>query len=66
MSFIETRGTILGGSLDSKVFILGQESLEILKRYLLDHEYDISEGGINDFGELEPLFIELFGREPTI
>lgn len=40
------------------------EELGELKEYLLRHEYDIAIG-INDFSDLERVFIYLHGREPS-
>jgi len=38
-------------------------AFELLASYLLDHEADIA-AGINDFGDLRPLFIHVHNREP--
>ena len=34
-----------------------------LKQFLADHEEDIAMD-INDFGDLENIFVDIFGREP--
>lgn len=35
-----------------------------LMDYLSDHEYDIA-FGINDFGRLRSLFVDMFDRQPS-
>ena len=40
------------------------KTLAILKAWLLDREDDIA-WGIDDLGELSPVFIKVVGREPV-
>lgn len=42
---------------------IGIENSYTLRCYLLSHECDIAIG-INDFGKLHGLFVDLFNREP--
>lgn len=45
------------------MLLIKNKSANTLLEYLQNHESDIAHG-INDFGDLKDLFVELFNREP--
>ena len=50
--------------MDSTVQVLRADSLRCLLNYLHYHELDIASEE-NDFGDLRPLFEDVYGREPS-